>query len=163
MNLYYIDNRLKNKIINIQKCKKSVYKICVSVYYIINTLILERRQIMEFKINSKEPIYTQIMRYLKKSIVKGELKGGERILSVRECASELKVNPNTIQRAYTQLENEGLIYTQRGVGKFVVEDKTKINEVRIEMLDEVIVNFINESKELGVEKEDLIKIINQRF
>ncbi len=118
---------------------------------------------MEFKINSKEPIYTQIIRYLKKGIVKGELKGGERILSVRECASELKVNPNTIQRAYTQLENEGLIYTQRGVGKFVVEDKTKINEVRIEMLDEVIVNFINESKELGVEKEDLIKIINQRF
>ena len=75
---------------------------------------------MEFKINSKEPIYTQIIRYLKKSIVKGELKGGERILSVRECAGELKVNPNTIQRAYTQLEDEGLIYTQRGIGKFVV-------------------------------------------
>ena len=114
---------------------------------------------MEFKINSKEPIYTQIMRYFKKSIVKGELKGGERILSVRECASELKVNPNTIQRAYTQLENEGLIYTQRGVGKFVVEDKTKINEVRIEMLDEVIVNFINEIKaDCGkAKKEDYVR------
>ncbi len=118
---------------------------------------------MEFKINSKEPIYTQIIRYLKKSIVKGELKGGERILSVRECAGELKVNPNTIQRAYTQLEDEGLIYTQRGIGKFVVEDESKIDELRIEMLDVVITNFINESKELGVKKEDLIEIINQRF
>ena len=111
----------------------------------------------------KEPIYTQIIRYLKKSIVKGELKGGERILSVRECAGELKVNPNTIQRAYTQLEDEGLIYTQRGIGKFVVEDESKIDELRIEMLDVVITNFINESKELGVKKEDLIEIINQRF
>ena len=118
---------------------------------------------MEFKINSKEPIYTQIIRYLKKSIVKGELKGGERILSVRECAGELKVNPNTIQRAYTQLEDEGLIYTQRGIGKFVVEDESKIDELRIEMLDVVITNFINESKELGVKMEDLIEIINQRF
>ena len=118
---------------------------------------------MEFKINSKEPIYTQIIRYLKKSIVKGELKGGERILSVRECAGELKVNPNTIQRAYTQLEDEGLIYTQRGIGKFVVEYESKIDELRIEMLDVVITNFINESKELGVKKEDLIETINQRF
>lgn len=118
---------------------------------------------MEFKINSKEPIYTQIIRYLKKSIVKGDLKGGDRILSVRECASELKVNPNTIQRAYAQLEDEGLIYTQRGIGKFVVENKNKINEVRIEMLEDVIINFINESKGLGVRKEDLINIINERF
>lgn len=118
---------------------------------------------MEFKINSKEPIYTQIIRYLKKGIVKGDLKGGDRILSVRECASELKVNPNTIQRAYAQLEDEGLIYTQRGIGKFVVENKNKINEVRIEMLEDVIINFINESKGLGVRKEDLISIINERF
>lgn len=118
---------------------------------------------MEFKINSKEPIYTQIMRYLKKSIVKGELKGGDRILSVRECASELKVNPNTIQRAYTQLEDEGLIYTQRGIGKFIVNDEKKIDELRIEMLDGIITSFINESKELGIKKEDLIKVINQRF
>lgn len=118
---------------------------------------------MEFKINSKEPIYTQIMRYFKKSIVKGEIKGGERILSVREYASELKVNPNTIQRAYTQLEDEGLIYTQRGIGKFVVEDENKIDKLRIEMLDGVITNFISESKELGVKKEELIRIIDQRF
>ena len=97
------------------------------MYYIINTLIPARRGDMEFKINSKEPIYTQIIRYLKKSIVKGDLKGGDRILSVRECASELKVNPNTIQRAYAQLEDEGLIYTQRGIGKFVVENKKHIN------------------------------------
>lgn len=118
---------------------------------------------MEFKINSKEPIYTQIIRYFKKSIVKGKIKGGERILSVREYASELKVNPNTIQRAYTQLEDEGLIYTQRGIGKFVVDDEVKIDELRIEMLEGVITSFMRETKELGVKKEDIVRIIDERF
>lgn len=118
---------------------------------------------MEFQINSKEPIYTQIIRHLKKMIVKGELKGGERILSVRECASELKVNPNTIQRAYTELEDEGLIYTQRGIGKFVVEDGSKIGEVRIEMFKEIIDSFIKDSKELGIAKEEVIDILKARY
>lgn len=118
---------------------------------------------MEFQINSKEPIYTQIIRYLKKMIIKGDLKKGDRILSVRECANELKVNPNTIQRAYTELEDEGLIYTQRGIGKFVVDDEDKVREVRIEMFKEMIDSFIKDSKELGIEKEEVIDILSQRY
>lgn len=118
---------------------------------------------MEFQINSKEPIYTQIINHLKKMIVKGKLKGGERILSVRECASELKVNPNTIQRAYTELEEDGLIYTQRGIGKFVVDDEEKVKELRVDMFSEVMNNFINESKELGVSKIEIINILNEKY
>lgn len=118
---------------------------------------------MEFKINPKEPIYTQVMLYLKKRIATGELKGGDRILSVRECASELKVNPNTIQRAYTQLEDDGLIYTQRGIGKFVVEDINTLNYLKIEMLNEVLDKFLIESKELGIKKEDLLELINKKY
>ena len=110
---------------------------------------------MEFKINSKEPIYTQIMRYLKKSIVKGELKGGDRILSVRECASELKVNPNTIQRAYTQLEDEGLIYTQRGIGKFIINDENKIDEVKRKLL-----NIASDGKVDEQEREELAEVVS---
>ena len=118
---------------------------------------------MEFIINPKEPIYTQIINYMKKQIIKGLLKGGDRILSVRECASELKVNPNTIQRAYTELEEAGLIYTQRGIGKFVVDDKEKLKELQIDMLKDVVDNFIKESKELGVNKEEIINILNERY
>ena len=118
---------------------------------------------MEFIINPKEPIYTQIINYMKKQIIKGLLKGGDRILSVRECASELKVNPNTIQRAYTELEDDGLIYTQRGIGKFVVDDKGKVKELQIDMLKEVVDNFIRETKDLGVSKDDIISILNERF
>lgn len=118
---------------------------------------------MEFHINSKEPIYTQIKSHLKKMIVKGELRGGERILSVRECANELKVNPNTIQRAYTELEDEMLIYTQRGIGKFVTKDENKVKELRIDMFRDIVDNFISESKEIGISKDEIIKIIGESY
>lgn len=118
---------------------------------------------MEFQINSKEPIYTQIKNHLKKMIVKGELRGGERVLSVRECANELKVNPNTIQRAYTELEEENLIYTQRGIGKFVTEDEDKIREVKVDMFKHIVNSFVKESKEIGFTKDEVIEIIQKSY
>lgn len=118
---------------------------------------------MDFQLDSKIPIYVQIVDYMKKKIIAGELKGGERVLSVREYASELKVNPNTIQRVYTELENEKLIYTQRGIGKFVTEDQEVVKKVKKDMFNETIDKFIRDSKELGFSKEDIVEIISTRF
>ncbi|ASW44026.1 GntR family transcriptional regulator [Clostridium isatidis] len=118
---------------------------------------------MAFELNSKEPIYLQIIAYIKKKIVSGELKKGERILSVRDYANELKVNPNTIQKVYAELEKENLIYTQRGIGKFVTEDEEKINELREELFNETIDRFIKESKELGFTKKNILEIISKRY
>ena len=118
---------------------------------------------MEFELNSKEPIYLQIIAFIKKKIVSGELKGGERVLSVREYASELKVNPNTIQKVYNELENQGLIYTQRGIGKFVTDDKEKINFLREELFNETIDKFIEDSKILGFTKSNILAIISERY
>ena len=118
---------------------------------------------MVLELNTKEPIYLQIIAYMKKKIVSGELKGGERVLSVREYASEAKVNPNTIQKVYNELENQGLIYTQRGIGKFVTEDKEKINSLREELFNETIDKFIEDSKSLGFTKENILAIISERY
>ncbi|WP_291648681.1 GntR family transcriptional regulator [Clostridium sp.] len=118
---------------------------------------------MLLELNSKEPIYLQIIAYMKKRIVSGELKGGERILSVREYASELKVNPNTVQKVYSELENEKLIYTQRGIGKFVTEDEKKINALRQEIFNETIDKFIADSRELGFTKERILAVISERY
>ncbi|MCI6692303.1 MULTISPECIES: GntR family transcriptional regulator [unclassified Clostridium] len=118
---------------------------------------------MVLELNTKEPIYLQIIAYMKKKIVSGELKGGERVLSVREYASEVKVNPNTIQKVYNELENQGLIYTQRGIGKFVTEDKEKINSLREELFNETIDKFIEDSKSLGFTKENILAIISERY
>lgn len=118
---------------------------------------------MEIELNSKQPIYLQIMAYMKRNIVSGKLKEGDRIMSVREYASELRVNPNTIQRVYSELENEKLIYTQRGIGKFVTEDKEQIGKLREELFNESIEKFIDDSKTLGFSREELIEIISERY
>lgn len=118
---------------------------------------------MGIELSSKEPIYLQIIAHIKKKIVSGELKGGERILSVREYASEIKVNPNTIQKVYSELESEGLIFTKRGIGKFVTEDKEKITGLREELFNETIDKFIEDSKSLGFTKESILAIISERY
>ena len=118
---------------------------------------------MILELNSKEPIYLQIIAYMKKRIVSGELKGGERVLSVREYANELKVNPNTVQKVYSELENENLIYTQRGIGKFVTEDEKRINDLRREIFNETIDKFIEDSRALGFTKERILAIISERY
>ncbi|WP_300384579.1 GntR family transcriptional regulator [Clostridium sp.] len=118
---------------------------------------------MAIELSSREPIYLQIIAYIKKKIVSRELKGGERILSVREYASEIKVNPNTIQKVYSELEKQGLIYTQRGIGKFVTEDEEKVILLREELFNETIDKFIEDSKELGFTKESILGIISERY
>ncbi|MDZ7542532.1 GntR family transcriptional regulator, partial [Clostridium perfringens] len=109
------------------------------------------------------PIYLQIIAYIKKKIVSGELRGGERVLSVREYATELKVNPNTVQKVYAELENQNLIYTQRGIGKFVTEDENIINDLRQELFNETIDKFIEDSKALGFTRQTILAIISERY
>ena len=75
---------------------------------------------MEFSDNL--PIYLQIMNFIKTKIVSGEINGGDKLPSVREFSKELKVNPNTIQRVYQELEREELVFTQRGMGTFVTDN-----------------------------------------
>ena len=80
---------------------------------------------MNFIPNDKEPVYIQIIRYIKQQIVRGDLQPGDPIPSRREMAVNIKVNPNTVQKAYRELERQGYIYTTTGVGTFV-SDKNKI-------------------------------------
>lgn len=118
---------------------------------------------MDWELNSKEPIYLQIKNYMKLKIVSGKLKEGERLLSVRDYASELKVNPNTILRVYSELEGEGLIVTQRGIGKFVTEDISQIYNLRKALSIELIRNFISKSKELGFTQNEIVDLIKDMY
>ena len=129
------------------------------VYYLINTEIRYRGEKMDLELTTKEPIYIQIKRHIEMKIISGILKGGQRMPSVREYANELKVNPNTIQRVYFELENDKLIKTQRGIGKFVTEDKEIINELKKDIFRE----FINSTKVIGLNKEEVISLINEMY
>lgn len=113
--------------------------------------------------NENLPIYIQIMNIIKRKIIKGELKVGNKLPSVRDLSTELKVNPNTIQRAYQELERENLVYTQRGMGTFVTEDENIIRDLKKSMASNLVNNFIEDMKSLGFSLEDIMMIINEKI
>ncbi|MEW9123348.1 MAG: GntR family transcriptional regulator [Thermotaleaceae bacterium] len=112
---------------------------------------------MEFD-NSK-PIYLQIIDSIKKQLIRGELKPGDKILSQREFAQSLKVNPNTVQRAYREMERVCLVETIRGQGTFVCERKGMLEEIQDEMADRILRNFLQEMYSLGFEKDKIIELV----
>lgn len=115
---------------------------------------------MNFKDNL--PIYIQIMNLIKKRIILGELKEGEKLPSVREMSTELKVNPNTIQRSYQELERESLVSTQRGTGSFVTEDMNIINELKKNMANNIVEGFLKEMKSIGFNPSEIINLIDEK-
>lgn len=114
---------------------------------------------MDFKDNL--PIYIQIMNLIKGKMVSGQINGGDKLPSVRELSKELKVNPNTIQRTYQELEREELVFTQRGMGTFVTEDKEIVRNLKKGMATNIINNFIMEMKKLGFKSNEIIEIISE--
>jgi transcriptional regulator, gntR family len=118
---------------------------------------------MAWEFHSNSPIYTQVITELKKQIVVGSLKPGEKIPSVRDLAKNAGVNPNTVQRAVSELEREQLLFAQRTSGRFVTNDISLIEEKRKEMALEMITEFINSMQAIGYSKEELQKFISQYY
>lgn len=104
---------------------------------------------MEFSFENNTPIYIQLVDQLKINIISGRLSPGERLPSVRELALATKVNPNTMQKALGELEELGLIYTERTNGKFVTEDAALIEKYRKEYADEAARKYLSVMAEIG--------------
>ena len=110
---------------------------------------------MEWNFENDRPIYIQLVEKLKLAIVAGEYPAGERLPSVRDLAIEIKANPNTVQRALVDLEQTGLIYTQRTNGKFVTEDKKLVQKIREELAKETFSKFQENMKQLGFGEDEI--------
>lgn len=106
------------------------------------------------------PIYEQIVGRFKNLIVKGALKPDEKIPSVRNLAMELSINPNTIQKAYMILEQQGFIYTVKGRGNFVAGD-VGLKDIKRNEIFEKLSAVIQESREAGIEIGELIDYMNK--
>ena len=117
---------------------------------------------MSMKFDDKLPIYIQIMNYMKKKIITGEINGGDKLPSVRELSTKLRVNPNTIQRTYQELERENLVFTQRGMGTFVTEDKQIVKNLKKDMASDIIESFISEMKGLGFSYDEIAEVVKDR-
>lgn len=114
---------------------------------------------MEFDNNL--PIYLQIMNKIKRDIVTGTLKAGDKIPSVRELAVELQINPNTIQRTFQELEREQIVETRRGLGRYVTSEEDKIMNIKKEMASELLEGFIYGMKDLGFSEQEIVKLVSE--
>nr|WP_202111951.1 GntR family transcriptional regulator [Saccharibacillus sp. WB 17] len=101
------------------------------------------------------------MNDIKRQIVTGKLGPGEKMPSVRELASELKINPNTIQRTFQELEREGIAESRRGLGRFVTSEDEKIMSIKKEMASELLEHFIGGMRELGFDPEHIVQIVSE--
>lgn len=114
---------------------------------------------MAIEFDNNLPIYLQVMDYIKKQIIAGHLKPGDKIISVREMATELQINPNTIQRTFQELERELIVETRRGLGRYVTSEETKIMEIKKDMASNLLDHFIQGMQELGFDNVDIVKIV----
>lgn len=116
---------------------------------------------MAWELNSDRPIYTQILEKIQTRIISGIYQPGEKLPSVRELAAEASVNPNTMQKAFTELERSGLIQTQRNSGRTVTEDTSMIKQVQTQVALSQVQSFFNTMMELGFNKEEILAFVKK--
>ena len=110
---------------------------------------------MAWILDDSRPIYLQIVELIKADIISGVYQPGEKLPSVRDLAAEASVNPNTMQKALTELERSGLVYTQRTSGRFITEDVSKMTELKEQLAREQIQLFLKNMEQPGIRKEDI--------
>ena len=116
---------------------------------------------MKWQFSNDAPIYAQLIALIKLGIVSGAFPPGERLPSVRDLATEAGVNPNTMQRALTELERDGLVYSQRTAGRFVTEDQTMIEGAKRGLAEGHIQTFLAAMSRLGYGKEEILNLLRQ--
>lgn len=117
---------------------------------------------IQINLGSSEPIYEQIIRQYKHLVLKGYLKGGDAIPSVRKLALSLSVTPGTVAKAYQELERMGVIQTVRGKGAFIAEVvERKADEMEIEKQKEELGKICVELMYLGLKREDVLNFIDE--
>ena len=112
-----------------------------------------------WEFTNDRPIYLQLVEQINLRVINGTYKPGDKVPSVREIAMEAGVNPNTVQRAFLELERSGILSTQRTLGRFVTDNTNDIDKNRDELAKEQVAIFVGKLKELGLSNEDVIKLV----
>ena len=118
------------------------------------------RTIFELDLRSRLPIYEQLVEKLKEMIIREVLKPDDQLPSVRVLARQMTINPNTIQKAYAELEHQGYIYSVKGKGSFVSSTIPNSNAEKIKQLEKELIKISSEMMFLGAQKEDIMRLIN---
>lgn len=118
---------------------------------------------LQLDFGDHRPLYEQIKDKLKDLIISGALRENDKIPSVRELAASLAINPNTIQKAYKDLESEGYIYSQKAKGSFVSPREITADEADTDSLEDSLISAVRELKFLGKDKTEILEIIEKIY
>lgn len=114
---------------------------------------------MPWDLDNDRPIYLQLMEKIQLDIVAGVYKPGDKLPSVRDLALEAAVNPNTMQKALSELERNGLVHSQRTSGRFITEDEKMLKHLKESLASEHIREFIEKMKQFGFQEEETLRLI----
>lgn len=115
------------------------------------------------KFNNRDPVYVQVVRQFKEEIATGVLEPGQEIPSRRELASRLKINPNTAQRAYKEMEDEGLIYTEQNVPSRITSDEQTLKTVREELILQAVDAFVDTVHSIQIPVEEVVDLVREKY
>ena len=114
---------------------------------------------MPWNLSSERPIFSQIMERIQLDIIAGRYQPGQKLPSVRDLAAEAAVNPKTMQKAFSELERMGLVYSQRTSGRFITEDTALIQNLKAELAHMQIRDFLNKMKDFGFQLPEIMELI----
>lgn len=114
---------------------------------------------MSWTLDNDRPIYLQLMERIQRDIIAGVYQPGDKLPSVRDLALEAAVNPNTMQKALSELERSGLVYSQRTSGRFITEDTEMLTQMKKELVTEHIQEFFQKMEQLGFSRAELLTLV----
>lgn len=116
---------------------------------------------MPWELDNDRPIYVQLMERIQRDIISGVYKPGDKLPSVRDLAVEAAVNPNTMQKALSELERSGLVYAQRTSGRFITEDETMLKKMKQDQAAGYIHEFFEKMRSLGFQDEETLSLLQE--
>src|SRR5690625_2181975 len=118
---------------------------------------------MKLEFNNRDPVYVQVIKYFKEQIAIGTYKPGQEIPSRRELASKLKINPNTAQRAYKEMEEQGLIFTEGNLPSRITKEEEVLEAVREELIVKAVQTFIDSVQSINAPLEEVLELIKENY
>ena len=116
---------------------------------------------MSWNLDDSRPIYLQLMERIQHDIISGVYQPGDKLPSVRDLALDAAVNPNTMQKALSELERSGLVYSHRTSGRFITDDSSLLKKIKTDLAQEYISGFLGQMRHLGLDDSETLEMIKQ--
>ena len=117
----------------------------------------------ELKLNNKDPVYLQIVMHVKRQILLRRAESGDKLPSRREVAAQLSVNPNTVQKAFKLMEDEGFVRTSSTLGSVIYVDEAMFDRLEAELTKEMVTEFIQSAKEINLSFKKVVDLISEHW